>query len=109
PRRGETRMSNRITFDVSSPTSVNVAEALRAMAREYETTGQCNGGLYSCYAVRDTFGREIGSRYADTFGIRTFHPECNDLKLWLMSDAEQRDMRVLMLCFAAAMAETGDL
>lgn len=79
------------------------AKQLRALARAFERGSHSDE--FTCVAVRATCGRETKAAY-----VATFELDCvNERKLWDMPPRRKLDMRVTMLCFAAAMAETGDL
>ena len=93
------------------------AQRLRDIARQFER----HGGIrirrpmferrerFTCNAVGNRCGRDIEDAYADIFGFAFYKSGGNEDILWNMCDVNMRDMRVLLLCFAAALAETGDL
>lgn len=78
-----------------------VANALREMARAYEAGGT---GGFTCLHIGSECGPLIRRAYEDAFGFAD-----NEIELFNRSYEDIHEMRVLMLCFAAAMAETGDL
>lgn len=80
-----------------------VTETLRKIARDYERGIQC--GRYSCNAVLMELGGQVAKAYAEAFELYCV----NASELWSMEPAQRDDLRVMLLCFAAAMAETGDL
>ena len=55
---------------------------------------------FTCNAIADTLGFKAKQDYKSAFAIE-------ELDLWRQPDCPS--IRVLLLCFAAAMAETGDL
>jgi hypothetical protein len=90
-----------------------VAQELRQLAQEFERFG-CAQGLtftdFTCNAVLNLCGRETSDAYADIFGFlpeTEFKSSANSRDLW--HSANRGSLRVMLLCFAAAMAETGDL
>jgi hypothetical protein len=88
-----------------------VAATLRRLAREYEKRGTSRG-IYSCNSIYFALGEEKANAYGDAFefGLLPWaEVPANSSELWTMSEEELNNMRVLLLCFAAALAETGDL
>jgi hypothetical protein len=85
---------------------MNKAGALRELARQFERDTSFTA--YTCLAVR-AVDREAGADYEAVFFGRGDEKASTEVELWNMLPGKLRDMRVLMLCFAAAMAETGDL
>lgn len=89
-----------------------VAEKLRFLAGEFERRPQRNERgfvvLFTCVEIDKIFGYKrplhspVRQAYADVFQFVS-----NESDLWALPDMQ--DIRVMMLCFAAAMAETGDL
>jgi hypothetical protein len=74
----------------------------------YEKYGSANEMLYTCNAIESILGLDVREAYKETFGLRNIgEPQGNEQRLWNARNAQ--DLRVLMLSFAAAMAETGDL
>ena len=78
------------------------AGLLRDLAQSYERFG----GGFTCCAVERLCGRAVRAGYADVFLFDRFGGG-NEQELWDSDD--YRNIRILCLCFAAAMAETGDL
>lgn len=78
------------------------AIAVEAEAFEADEWPQDKTGFFTCNRVG-----EIGSpdrvRYEEAFGLAGY----NQVKLWHAKNC--MSIRVLLLCFAAAMVETGDL
>jgi hypothetical protein len=82
-----------------------LAQALRNLARDYE---QGRRSSFTCNAIKHGLGMyEASLAYAATFGFDGSTD--NDRTLWDQYDDEVLDDRIMLLCFAAAMAETGDL
>lgn len=93
-----------------------IAEKLRFLAQMFERTPQRDEHgdivLFTCTEIDKIFGYKapamspVRGAYAEVF---EFDPKIggNEIELWHFSDLQ--NIRVLMLCFAAAMAETGDL
>ena len=85
------------------------AQVLRELARDYEQGVQyCS---FSCINVEEALGADVRHAYEQAFGFGTVGTTtANDKELWETEDQQSlRDRRILLLCFAAAMAETGDL
>lgn len=89
------------------------AAALREIARQFEEDGQCSIPnsrrsviTFTCNAVESFVGEELRQSYEQAFG---FDKEKNRNERELWKSRHVTDLRALMLCFAAAMAETGDL
>jgi hypothetical protein len=89
------------------------------LAREYEQFGRSDNRTdgytkYTCNAVHAWLGDGAELAYKTLFGFRrrydTPHGTRNEDYLWKKCDeATQQNIRVLMLCFAAAMVAKGDL
>lgn len=93
-----------------------VATMFRDLAKAFEEEGYAENMEYSCVAVERAARRrrlpaaQLRLAYETTFGFEDPSvPSSNERKLWGMRSDRQKDMRVLMLGFMAAMAETGDL
>jgi hypothetical protein len=91
-----------------------LAKTLRELARRQKIC-RVFGLSFTCNAVENACNAEVRAAYEATFGFSpTFGYrgayEGNEIELWTQfHDDERNDIRVLLLCFAAAMAETGDL
>jgi hypothetical protein len=84
------------------------ARALRGLAQDYERGNMAFS--FTCLNIDDQIGYETRVGYEDTFGFgRIDNHTSNDQELWNMAQAERHELRILLLCFAAALAETGDL
>lgn len=79
-----------------------LAQAFRLLARDYEM--EKTGG-FTCNSVQRRISWEARRSYDEAFELSY----SNDIRLWKLPVAEERDLRIMMLCMAAAMAETGDL
>jgi len=100
---------------MSRPTKENAAIAakLREVAAEAERMeGTAVDAFFTCNEVARAFGedeiydrreRPVAHRYWNALGFE----DGQEIELW--DDPDCGSIRVLMLCFAAAMAETGDL
>ena len=95
-----------------------LATKIRGAAEATERSeGEGRSGGYSCCRVYFVAGAKASDEYALTFGFDEATPRDasgrasqNSHELWnLPTVAEVAHMRVLLLGFAAAMAETGDL
>lgn len=93
-------------FKATTPPDVNEAQALRDLARQYELRGRGCHTEFTCTAVGEAISWDARVRYGRVFEIGGYQAD-NAVDLWNARD--KRSLRVLMLCFAAAMAETGDL
>ncbi len=84
------------------------ARALRALARRYERGEvECS---FTCLNVDYEIGYDVRVAYETAFGFgRIDRHTPNDTELWNMDQYERHEIRILLLCFAAALAETGDL
>jgi hypothetical protein len=88
-----------------------LAAKLRALARDYEVRAD-SVLRFTCNKVTHDIGCGAGYVYARLFGFHSDHTgndTPNAQELWDSPARVRQDLRVLMLCFAAAMAETGDL
>jgi hypothetical protein len=80
-----------------------VAQKLRELARSREAkTWAAHGGGFTCLAVKSRCGEEVRNAYQEAFGLHYNYAE-----LW--NDPDCDEIRILLLCFAAAFADTGDL
>lgn len=102
---------------MSASTPEILAEGFRSAARVIEQYPLHNGG-FTCITVGETLGEEARAKYVDVFDLEEvewvdgrcrmrYYPPVQEL--WDDKRASRTARRVLMLCFAAAMAETGDL
>jgi hypothetical protein len=84
---------------------------LEQLALEFEEDGYdtISGVSYTCNVVAYHLGAAAELSYARTFGFGTGALFGTEQYLWKRSDKEKQNLRVLLLCFAAAMAATGDL
>ena len=83
------------------------AGQLRSLARAFEQ-GTKEG--FTCLHVEDALGADVRRAYEQAYEFGTICVTSeNDHELWSMDDLTRRERRILLLCFAAAMAETGDL
>lgn len=85
------------------------AARFRALAREYERTGRISIPSYgwtkfTCSAVWLRHSQAMSNAYE-----AMFFPNNSDDALSMWQSPDKADIRVLALCFAAAMVETGDL
>jgi len=64
---------------------------------------------FTCWEVRRAAGVRAKHAYEQAFGFDNYRPGNNSAKLWNMPDRKRNSMRILMLGFAAAMIQTGDL
>jgi hypothetical protein len=87
--------------------NAKLARTLRNIARSFEKG--TNFTSFTCKAVGAfTDARE---EYANLFGFglwRTSEDDNQD-ELWNMTEEKRHNLRVTLLCMAAALAETGDL
>jgi hypothetical protein len=89
--------------------------AFEKLAQAFEKTGeyeyQTFPSEFTCNAVSVLLGNEVEAAYKRTFGFgRDIGRESrNETYLWNRAPRGQQNLRVLMLCFAAAMVATGDL
>lgn len=84
-----------------------IAAQLRALAQEYEKP-HYPYARFTCNCVERECGAEVGNAYRDAFGFaRRFEGQGTETNLWNCEDIE--DIRIMLLCMAAALAETGDL
>ena len=87
------------------------AAVYRRLAQEYEAKdGACVYPTmpqfveeYTCNAVKKALGVDEGETYQDTFDIH--HTQ---YRLWEHGIEGRTKLRILMLCFMAAMVEAGD-
>lgn len=84
------------------------AGQLRSLARDYER-GAISG--FTCISVGDVLGADVRRDYAEAFGFSNGSSVVTpaDDALWSMQPEDRLNTRILLLCFAAAMAEAGDL
>jgi hypothetical protein len=95
-----------------------VAEELRQLARKAEAVeaeGEAEvSEFFTCREIGwrllvtadATLANDVRTRYEDAFGFDRWE-EDTEADLWNSEDCAS--IRVMLLCFAAAMAETGDL
>lgn len=84
------------------------------LARKYEEFGRAGSAYateFTCIAVSCALGPDERDYYAAAFGFSGYGEEGSSAEkyLWTRSDKTATNLRVLMLCFAAAMVATGDL
>jgi hypothetical protein len=84
------------------------AQKLRELARDYERETRLG---FTCNAVKSACGPEVLRRYKACFDFGWIaheeHSSENEQALW--NDPDCHEIRILLLCFAAALADTGDL
>jgi hypothetical protein len=88
------------------------AEIYRRAAVLCQNAGRGDPANYSCTSIGKASNWFDGNieRYSDTFKPRlTSKGHMPWGNSWARNNAERKPIRVLALCFAAAMAETGDL
>jgi hypothetical protein len=95
-------------------TSKQLAKTLRKIARDVERgvptvspSGRVRESSFTCNRVYFVTDFDTSERYVDFFELGYTDEQCNASRLWKSNDIE--DVRVLLLCFAACAAETGDL
>jgi len=86
--------------------------AYERLAQQYEandgrSSESRDGTEFTCIAVTGAIGYADRLAYQEAFGLE--HRARNVGDLWRRSWKGQTNLRVLLLCFAAAMVATGDL
>jgi hypothetical protein len=95
--------------------------AYERLAQQYEKFGRSGPGAgateFTCLAISDALKNDWCPNYSErdayrrVFDFAAFGQDgsSNEKYLWARSDKTATNLRVLMLCFCAAMVATGDL
>jgi hypothetical protein len=87
-------------------------KGFRKLAKQHED-GSYMGSMthYTCNHVGMHISLKARRAYEGAFGFArpTLAVTKSESDLWNMSEVRRHNVRILMLCFAAAMAERGDL
>ena|SRR5712664_2976910 len=85
-----------------------------SLAKQFETFGRAGSRYatdFTCVAVSAALGPDERDYYAAAFSFSAFGEDGgrSEKYLWARADKTATNLRVLLLCFAAAMVATGDL
>lgn len=84
-----------------------LAAALRDLAKGLEE--RTGDDTFTCNLVKSRIDMEVGETYADIFELNGGDSEDDNARVvWELPSDERHAVRILLLCFAAAMADTGD-